>query len=380
MKAPDSANIAHCLAANAQFDSIIDVRSPSEYALDHIPNAVNLPVLSDEQRVTVGTLYKQTSSFEAKRLGAALVARNIADALQTTLATKPRDWSALIYCWRGGNRSGAMATVLARVGWQITVLDGGYRAFRRHVNEQLQELPQRYRYRVIAGRTGSAKSALLRLLQQQGAQVLNLEALAKHRGSVLGSELDQAQPPQKQFDTLVWSSLHRFDRLRPIYVESESKKLGQIHVPDALIAQMRASPCIVINASDDFRIDHLLDEYKHFVAQPALLLKQLDRLRALHGDAHIDAWAQLVSAHRWRELVTQLLHGHYDPSYDRSMKRNFSLLDQALQLRVDGSIEYSLEAAARSIAQAESQAEVQAEVRAETQAESQAEAQVAGDK
>jgi tRNA 2-selenouridine synthase len=354
MKAADTADITQCLATINTFDTVLDVRSESEFALDHIPGAINLPVLNDEQRATVGTLYKQTGSFEAKRVGAALVTRNIADALVAPLADKPRDWRPLIYCWRGGNRSGAMATILAAIGWRVTLLDGGYRSFRRHVNDALQTLPARLRYRVIAGRTGSAKSALLQLLQAQGAQVLDLEDLAKHRGSVLGSELDRAQPSQKWFETLIWSKLQEFDPDRPVYIESESKKVGQNHVPDALIRQMRASPCIVIDASESFRIEHLLREYRHFVEQPQLLLAQLNHLRELHGVARIDSWSQLILSNRWHELVQELLSTHYDPSYDRSMKRNFSALEHALVVPVDSSAEHSLAAAAAKILHAES--------------------------
>lgn len=334
MKQPEIVTIADCLSRIERFDTVLDVRSPSEYALDHLPGAVNAPVLDDEQRIHVGTVYKQIGAFEAKRIGAALVAKNIAAHLEHSFADHGRDWRVLIYCWRGGNRSAAMATVLARVGWQVSVIDGGYREFRRMVNQQLLEWPGKFRWQVLAGRTGSGKSALLRALRRRGAQVLDLEALANHRGSVLGAVPAQPQPPQKWFETQIWDALRRFDPARPVFVESESKKVGQNHVPDALITAMRASPCISVNATIAVRVAQLLSEYQFFVEQPNLLKSKLAMLHDLHGQARLDHWNALIDSDRWPELVEQLLVHHYDPSYDRSIKRNFGQFDQARTIEI----------------------------------------------
>src|SRR3954468_20248094 len=181
------------------FDTLIDARTPAEYTLDHIPGAVSAPVLDDRQRVEVGTLYKQVSPFEAKKLGGALIAQNVARHVDQLFRGKDKNWRPLVYCWRGGKRSGAMAHVLREIGWDARTLEGGYRAYRRWVVEQLATVPETFNYIVVHGATGSGKSRLLAALGRAGAQVLDLEGLAQHRGSVLGSLPGAPQPTQKTF-------------------------------------------------------------------------------------------------------------------------------------------------------------------------------------
>ncbi len=215
------------LSQLAEFDEIIDVRTPAEFAEDHIPGAINCPVLSDEERITVGTLYKQVSPFEARKVGAALVAKNIAHHIETRFHAHPKSWRPLVYCWRGGQRSGAMSIILAQVGWAAHKLEGGYKAYRREVLEKLDTLPATFNYRVVCGATGSGKSRLLAALAANGAQVLDLEGLAQHRGSVLGGLPQQAQPAQKRFDTPLVQTLQGFDPKQPVFVEAESNKIGR---------------------------------------------------------------------------------------------------------------------------------------------------------
>ncbi len=349
MKSPVVMTIADCIEHLDQFDAILDARSPSEFQLDHLPGAVSAPVLDDEQRAAIGTLYKQVSAFDAKRRGAALVARNIANYIDSLPDGLTREWRPLVYCWRGGNRSGALATVLARIGFRTTVIDGGYREYRRQVVSDLAVLPERLHFRVLAGRTGSGKSLVLQRLSAIGAQVLDLEALACHRGSVLGREPDAPQPAQKQFESLVWNQLRHFDPARPVYVESESKKIGQIHVPDALIARVRASDCLLMETPDDVRATLLRNEYRHFIAEPQALHQQLDCLLDLHGRVRIDEWKQLTEQGRWDEFIVTMMHQHYDPAYDRSMKRNFQRLAQAQNHVLSGYDPVSLDRLARAI-------------------------------
>jgi tRNA 2-selenouridine synthase len=345
MNDPIALPVAEALARRHQFDAIVDARSPSEYAEDHLPAAISAPVLDDAQRARVGLLYKQ-SPFGAKRVGAAIVARNVGDLIDRLFAEHDRSWRPLVYCWRGGNRSGSLATVLARIGWQTSVLQGGYQAFRRHVLGELPALASRVQFLVVAGRTGSAKSRLLERLQARGEQVLDLEALACHRGSVLGGLPDTPQPAQKRFDTLVWHALQGFDPLRPVFVEAESRKVGRLQVPGPLIESIRSSRCALVEADIGVRAAFLLDEYVHFRQDVPTLLQQLDRLRPLHGARRIDDWKTLVDSDRWPALVEQLLREHYDPAYDRSMQRNFGSLDAAARIRLDGISDASLEAAA----------------------------------
>ncbi len=307
-----------------RFDTIIDVRSPAEFALDHLPNAINLPVLSDQERHIVGLMHAEINAFEGSRHGAALVSHNIGVHLATSLANKPREWSPLVYCWRGGQRSNSLATVLARVGWRTHVLEGGHQAYRRQIVQELSDPAlMNQSFRVIAGRTGCGKSLVLQELMASGEQVLDLEALAHHKGSVLGDLPDLAQPSQKLFESRLYAALKRFDPKRIVYVESESKKVGRCHIPDALMQQMRAAPTITIQASLDWRIQYLLVDYPHFTKQQSSLFEQIDCLTALHGYEKIAAWKQLATDQQWAEFVGVLLTQHYDPAYDRAITKNF---------------------------------------------------------
>jgi tRNA 2-selenouridine synthase len=305
------------------FDAILDARSPAEFAEGHLPGAINVPVLDDDERVLIGTIYKQQSAFEAKRAGAPIASRNIARHMETVFADQPRDWKPLVYCWRGGGRSGSLTHVLRQVGWDAVRLEGGYKAFRKQVVADLDELPARFGFRVVCGATGSGKSRLLEALAQAGAQALDLEALAAHRGSVLGDLPDAPQPSQKSFETSIWTALSAFDPARPVFVESESKKVGNLRVPDALIERMRASDCIRLEAGERERVALLREDYAHFESRPQALAEKLDCLAPLHGGERIAHWKSLLDAGDWDALVRELLESHYDPAYRKSLFRNY---------------------------------------------------------
>jgi tRNA 2-selenouridine synthase len=324
-RAPIPVNVAQL----SGFDELIDVRSEGEYADDHIPGAINCPVLDNSERVLVGTIYKQTSSFDAKKIGAALVSANIARHLRERFQDRPREWRPLVYCWRGGGRSGALAHVLTQIGWRVGQLEGGYKAYRRAVIADLDELPQRYRWRVVCGMTGTGKSRLLRALHATGAQVLDLEALAAHRGSILGNLPDEPQPTQKMFDSLVWSALRAFDPARPIFVEAESKRIGRLRVPAALIESMWESDCVVLDAPLDVRVALLNSEYTHYITEPELLAAQIECLTPLHGRETIQRWQTLARAGESDALVEELLVRHYDPAYTRSTLKHYPVLERA---------------------------------------------------
>jgi len=305
------------------FDEVIDVRSPGEFAEDHIPGAINLPVLSDAERERVGTLYKQVSSFEAKKVGAALVSRNIAQHLESHFTDKAKTYRPLIYCWRGGSRSGSMTHILQKIGFDAMQLDGGYKAYRRHVIAELANQPALFDFRVVCAPTGSGKSRLLQALAHQGAQVLDLEVLAQHRGSLLGALPDQPQPAQKYFESVIWHALTCFDPARPVFVESESKKIGALRVPDALIMAMRASPCLRLEVPLSARVQLLTEDYAHFLHDPKLINSQLARLTELRGQDTVQAWQALANQQAWDQLVAALLEQHYDPAYLKSLSNNY---------------------------------------------------------
>ncbi len=327
----------------------IDVRSPSEFALDHIPGAINCPVLDDAERAEVGTLHAQDSAFVAKQRGAAIVARNIARIIEQHCEGKPRDWAPLVYCWRGGKRSGSLAHVLQQIGWRATQLDGGYQTYRRHVVAQLATLPTRFRYVVVCGLTGSGKSRLLTALAAEGAQVLDLEALARHRGSLLGDLPDDPQPSQKWFETGVLAGLERCDPARPVFVESESRKIGCLQVPDALLAAMRAAACVRVATPQALRVALLKEEYAHFLADPAALAAKLERLLPLHGRAVLTAWDDAARRGDFDTLVDDLLVRHYDPTYARSIERNFPRVVDALTVVPAGISMAAFRAVARRV-------------------------------
>jgi tRNA 2-selenouridine synthase len=341
----------------SSYDDIIDCRSPAEFAEDHIPGAVSAPVLDDAERAAVGTLYKG-SPFEAKKLGAALVAKNVARHVETLFSGKARGWRPLVYCWRGGKRSGAMAHILREIGWDAQTLPGGYRGYRKSVVEALLELPSRFDFRVIHGPTGSGKSRLLAALRRAGAQVLDLEELALHRGSVLGDLPGRAQPTQKWFESQVLDGLSAFDPARAVFVEGESRKIGQLQVPEALIAAMRASSCVVLDTAIEVRVTLLLDEYRHFVENPAVLEPQLDCLVGLHGRETIARWKSLAARGAWRDFVALLLMEHYDPAYRRSSLHNFVRLREAERVSLEAGDERAFDDAARRLVDAGHHAKV----------------------
>lgn len=310
------------------------MRSEAEFAEDHIPGAVNFPVLDDAQRAEVGTIYKQVSAFDAKKIGAAMVSANIARHLRDQWQDRPRQWRPLVYCWRGGGRSGALAHVLSQIGWRVGRLDGGYKAYRRAVIDELQLLPAHFDWRVVCGMTGTGKSRLLRALQNHGAQVLDLEDLAAHRGSVLGNLPNSKQPPQKLFESRVWHALKHLSVDKPVFVESESKKIGNLRVPETLIDAMWQSACVVVDAAMPVRVELLKDEYAHFLKDTALLNAQLDCLRALHGNAVIGEWQALAQDGAWDQLTESLLARHYDPAYTRAINNHYPRLPQALHVRL----------------------------------------------
>jgi tRNA 2-selenouridine synthase len=337
------------LADTAAWDAVIDARSPAEFAEDHLPGALNWPVLDDEERHIVGSTYTQVSALQARKIGAAMAGRRIAGHLDTGLADKPREWRPLVYCWRGGQRSGSLAWFLSQIGFRTGQLQGGYKAFRASVRAQLQTLPQTLDLVVLAGRTGSGKTRLLQRLAEAGEQVLDLEGLAQHRGSVLGGLPGLPQPTQKAFDTRVWQALRSFDAARPVYVESESARIGSLRVSEPLLLRMRHHGRVVcIEMPTAGRVALLLEDYAFFADDVEGFCRLLDALVELQGRERVGAWQALARAGQWAELFTRLMAEHYDPLYDRSMTRHFDLgAAPALPLADGGSM--ALDAAVRRL-------------------------------
>ena len=304
-------------AARDGFDALIDVRSPAEFAEDHLPGAINLPVLDDAERAKVGTEYVQGSKFRARRDGAALVARNIAGHLEGALKDRDGGFRPLVYCWRGGQRSGAMVAVMDQVGWPVTVLDGGYQTWRRQAVAALYDQPLAHHLVLVDGPTGAGKTALLEALSRRGVQTLDLEALAGHRGSLFGA-MPGGQPSQKAFETRLHDALSRLDPARPVAIEAESSRVGERVLPPSLWAAMTAAPVIELDAPFEARVARIVDDYAGISADLPALDEALTRLPRHHAKAEIAEWRKMAAAGEIADLAARLMEAHYDPAWRRS--------------------------------------------------------------
>ncbi len=346
LKRVTAAELLHRLP---DFDAVIDARSESEHAEDHLPGAVNWPVLNDAERALIGTEYVQVSAFDARKRGAALASLNIARHVQQHVMPLPRTWRPLVYCWRGGQRSGSLSLVLSEIGFAVTVVDGGYRAFRQAVIAELELLPARLHFHVLAGRTGSAKSRLLQALAAEGAQVLDLEGLARHRGSVLGLVPGERQPSQKAFETALWRALSALDPSRPIFAEGESRTIGRLRVPEALLLRLRAAPVHQVQMPLAARVSFLLDDYAHFVHDAEAFCERLQALRELRGAETIARWQAQARSGDFATPVRELLEQHYDPVYTKSMRKHFAGFDAAATVELADAAPATLSATARAL-------------------------------
>ena len=325
------------------FDTVIDVRSPSEFAEDHVPGAINLPVLNDAERAEIGTIYKQVSPFEARKAGAALVFRNASRHIETELSGKPGGWRPLVYCWRGGQRSGAFGWILSQIGWRAEVIEGGYRHYRRLVNAMLYDVPLPHRLIALDGYTGTAKTKLLHLAQERGVQVLDLEGLAQHRGSLLGA-MAEAQPSQKRFESGIAQALCTFDPAQPVLVEAESSKIGTRILPPSLWDALKEAPRIQVTAPLQARCQYLRDAYDDILSDRPRLREKLNALRVHRGHATVDHWNSLIDTGDKLALTRALMVDHYDPAYDKGRRALGHMPVAELELSALGSD--ALEAAA----------------------------------
>jgi tRNA 2-selenouridine synthase len=309
------------LAAYARhgFDTVVDVRSPAEFAEDHLPGAVSLPALSDAERAVVGTIYKQENPFKARKIGAAMVARNVAAHLDGPLAAMGGGWQPLVYCWRGGQRSGSVATILREVGWRVETVEGGYRSFRRAVVRDLYDAAFPVRVVLLDGNTGTAKTAVLERLRAMGAQVIDLEGLARHRGSLLGGM--GAQPSQKALETALAMEVSALDRARPVVIEAESSKVGDLIVPPSVWKAMIGAERVEVAAPVAARAEYLARAYADLTADAGVLSATLEMLRPMQGAERVAAWQALAAAGRFAELAAELCVEHYDPRYARHRAR-----------------------------------------------------------
>lgn len=305
---------------NHRFDAVIDVRSPAEFAKDHVPGAINLPALSNAQRAEVGTIYVQEQPFKARKIGAGMVARNVADHLDGPLKDMDGSWQPLIYCWRGGQRSGSFASILTQIGWRAEVLDGGYQSFRSLVHGSLYDGQLPHRLILLDGNTGTAKTDILHRLAKRGVQVLDLEGLANHRGSLMGA-MAGGQPSQKAFETALACALAQLDPKRPVFVEAESSKIGARIIPPSLWTKMKTAPRIQIEATLEMRAMYLAETYADLSQNTETFTTKLEVLRRHRGGV-VDGWLAQLNASDFTGLAKGLMEDHYDPTYRASRARH----------------------------------------------------------
>jgi tRNA 2-selenouridine synthase len=272
----------------------VDVRSPGEYAKGHLPGAISLPLLDNDQRAEVGTCYKQMGQKAAIRLGFHLVGPSLSAIIQQV-----DDWDTsktlVLYCWRGGMRSESMAWLLRTAGFKVYVVSGGYKAMRKAL---LDYLFRPFGFILVSGYTGSGKSKWLQYLQEAGEQVVDLEALASHKGSAFGALGMPAQPTQEQFENLLANTLRKMKITKPVWIEHESRTIGRCCIPEAIYARLMVSPLIFVSVPLQRRVQQLVSEYAVYSKEQLA--------------ASICRIAKKLGPQETKEALSALEHSSYD--------------------------------------------------------------------
>jgi tRNA 2-selenouridine synthase len=330
------------------YDLIIDARSPHEYDEDHIPGALNLPVVDDREYAEVGTKHRDDPQA-AYLIGVGYSLQNMAKYLPI-VARHARNGRMLVYCFRGGKRSKLWADNLKTIGYQVDVLRGGWKNYRRWVLASLASLPAQFQFRVLSGATGSGKTRLLHALREVGEQVLDLEEIARHRGSLIGALPGVDQPTQKLFDSQLLQQLRGFSPERPVWVEAESKKIGNVQLPEALHEAMHATTPIEVVAPMAERVRLWREDYAHLATDPSGMVRKLAPLKPLIGGQELALWEELAEQGRVDELFERVMVAHYDPCYERSTRRSYKTAGQGRRVELVSLRPESLREAARALA------------------------------
>ena len=258
----------------------------------------------------------------ARGIGAAIICRSIANTIEEHFLNLSKESKILVYCWRGGLRSKSLAVILKQIGFDGTkLLTGGYKSFRQHIQNSLPKLVPSHQYLVLAGNTGTGKSLILECMQEKGEQVLHLEELAKHKGSVLGPYFACEQPSQKQFETELWNFLRKADCRKKIWLEHEGIQIGKLYLPKDLYQMINDSPKIFIKVDLKSRVDHLLRDYCYYIENPETLIPLLNKLVKFAGKKQVMEWREMLSKRNFFGLVSSLITEHYDKAYEMKRRR-----------------------------------------------------------
>lgn len=291
---------------------LLDARSEGEFLQGHIPGAVSFPLLNNQERILVGTCYKTKGSFEAVVLGYELVAPKFAKMIKNAHMAFGKN-KLIVHCWRGGLRSQILGNLLLSAGFDVTVITGGYKAYRNFVQEGFKmEFP----IKVLGGYTGSGKTDILYGLRLKGQQVIDLEGLANHRGSAFGGIGKGLQPTQEQFENNLFSLLYLQDKNKCIWVEDESRLIGKIQIPDAFFQQIRKAPLYFIEIAVESRINTIIEHYaKHNTDD---LVKATQQIAKKLGDLRTRMAVEALQNHDYKAWVAEVLF-YYDKAYNNGL-------------------------------------------------------------
>jgi tRNA 2-selenouridine synthase len=296
---------------------VVDVRSPGEFKNGHIPDAVNLPLFNDIERASIGTVYVKKGRKEAIVTALNTIGPELKNKIDEIIHLNIND-KILLYCWRGGMRSSSMAWLVHLLGYEPIVLTGGYKAYRNHMRNCLSRAAK---FIVIGGMTGSGKSEILKHLQHLGQQVINLEELACHKGSVFGYLGMMPQPTNEQFENTLFEQWNRFDLDKPIWIEDESSKIGNIQVPQELYNTMLCAPVIEILSTSTERLNRIIKEYGGFNKE--LLILSIQKIQKHFGGLNTRQTIEAVEKGDLQTAAGKLLN-YYDKAYQKTLDKRFS--------------------------------------------------------
>lgn len=308
---------------------VIDVRSPSEFRQGHIPGAVNIPLFDDHERKEVGTLYKQVNREAAIFAGLEFIGKKLADLAREGTKKAGKKKKLLVHCWRGGMRSQSMAWLFETTGISCIVLDGGYKSYRRHVRKLLVGP---FSLKVVGGKTGSGKTLLLSRLQETGEQVIDLEALAHHKGSAFGSLGEPEQPTTEQFENDLGRVVSGLDTQRTVWIEDESRNIGKCVLPAELYEQMRTAKTYFLDIPREVRAEYLVTDY---AAHNREVLKAC--VQKIHKRLGGDRTREAIEAIDRQDFYTTALitlH-YYDKAYMHSLQSNHTQFQLIESVTVD---------------------------------------------